>query len=234
MHSLEIRNVLREALDVGARAARAAVPALVVQHDAVPPLVQKARQLAEPVEVVVEPVQHDHAAARGARAQGHHAQARPVLGLHNLFCRLQCFLPCAAALTAALVAGCTPHRHADRFYEMDPAQLLALEQRAAAQCQTTRPDGRLPPHPFTTDGCSAWPDHTWSDCCVEHDIIYWCGGNAELRRRADGGLRDCVAQRGHPSVAEVMHFGVRLGGAPWLPFSWRWGYGWDWPYRYDD
>jgi hypothetical protein len=31
-----------------------------------------------------------------------------------------------------------------------------------------------------------------------------------------------------------MHFGTRLGGHPWVPLAWRWGYGWDWPYGYDD
>jgi hypothetical protein len=117
---------------------------------------------------------------------------------------------------------------------MDPAQLLALEQRAAAQCYSTRADGTLPPYAFTTDACSAWPDHRWADCCVEHDIAYWCGGGAELRRRADAGLGASGAPRGDSFVAELMYLGVRAGGAPWLPFSWRWGYGWDWPYRYDD
>ncbi|WP_216662021.1 hypothetical protein [Niveibacterium sp. COAC-50] len=39
--------------------------------------------------------------------------------------------------------------------------------------------------PFTTDGCSSFPDGTpwqqtlWLDCCVKHDIAYWIGGTKE-------------------------------------------------------
>jgi hypothetical protein len=29
-----------------------------------------------------------------------------------------------------------------------------------------------------------------------------------------------------------MRFGVRLGGVPWTPFHWRWGYGHPWPHGY--
>jgi hypothetical protein len=116
---------------------------------------------------------------------------------------------------------------------MDPVQIRALEERAQAGC-VARSSGALPPHAFTTDGCSAWPDGHWQLCCVEHDVAYWCGGGIETRRAADIALRTCVTQRGSPMIADLMYLGVRLGGMPWLPFPWRWGYGWDWPHHYDD
>ena len=52
----------------------------------------------------------------------------------------------------------------------------ALEERAAEACPVLREAAQLstkpPPQPFTTDGCSAWVDDGWVDCCVEHDILY--------------------------------------------------------------
>jgi hypothetical protein len=134
---------------------------------------------------------------------------------------------------AAALGGCTPLRHAAVFYEMDPAELLRLEQRALERCAGARADRRLPPYAFTTDGCSAWPDGDWLECCVEHDTAYWCGGSARARAEADATLGACLARRGHPVLGDLMHLGVRIGGHPWLPFPWRWGYGWDWPYPYD-
>ena len=110
---------------------------------------------------------------------------------------------------------------------------LMLQQRAAELCCRQQPDCQLPPHPFTSDGCTLWPDGNWNDCCIEHDIAYWCGGSAAARSRADSSLRGCVAARSSPFNGDLLHLGVRLGGHPWLPFPWRWGYGWDWPYVYD-
>jgi hypothetical protein len=52
------------------------------------------------------------------------------------------------------------------------------------------------------------------------------GGTKEERLKADHELRDCVAAVGEPKTAELMLRGVRVGGTPYLPTSWRWGYGW--------
>ncbi len=41
--------------------------------------------------------------------------------------------------------------------------------------------------PFTTDGCSRFPDGTlsepdlWLECCTVHDVAYWHGGTDEQR-----------------------------------------------------
>ena len=124
------------------------------------------------------------------------------------------------------LAGCTPSRHADIFYDRDYAQIRAMEERAVNACRVQ------PPRPFTTDGCSMFPDGSWGECCVEHDVAYWCGGSAQARQAADLRLQACVAERGYPRMSSFVYMGVRAGGHPWWPFSWRWGYGWDWPRTY--
>lgn len=92
---------------------------------------------------------------------------------------------------------------------------------------------KLPDFIFTTDGCSRAPDDHWVSCCITHDIAYWCGGSSEDREAADQFLQQCVNKQNSP-VGSLYYAGVRLGGAPWLPTPWRWGYGWnDWPRDYE-
>jgi len=86
--------------------------------------------------------------------------------------------------------------------------------------------------PFTTDGCSDFPDGTtsqktlWRDCCVMHDKAYWAGGTYAERLAADNELERCVAAAGEPVIGGIMRVGVRVGGAPYWPTPFRWGYGW--------
>ncbi|MCO7225220.1 FAD-binding oxidoreductase [Pleionea sp. CnH1-48] len=86
--------------------------------------------------------------------------------------------------------------------------------------------------PFTTDGCSAFPDGTlkenqlWLGCCIAHDRDYWAGGTKEERKQSDKRLEQCVSQLGKEKLSKIMYMGVRLGGTPFLPTSFRWGYGW--------
>lgn len=92
--------------------------------------------------------------------------------------------------------------------------------------------------PFTTDGCSAFPDGTleqqslWVECCIRHDLAYWKGGTYTQRLAADEALQACVADVGEPEIAAVMLAGVRVGGSPFYPTTYRWGYGWPWPRGY--
>ncbi len=85
---------------------------------------------------------------------------------------------------------------------------------------------------FVSDGCSAFPDGTldqqdlWLQCCIDHDKAYWKGGTYQQRIDADERLRTCVADVGKPLIAELMLAGVRVGGSPYLPAQFRWGYGW--------
>jgi hypothetical protein len=86
--------------------------------------------------------------------------------------------------------------------------------------------------PFTSDGCSEFPNGTpnqkelWLACCTAHDFTYWQGGTYEERVKADQELKFCVAKVGEPAVAVLMLAGVRVGGTPYFPTSFRWGYGW--------
>lgn len=93
--------------------------------------------------------------------------------------------------------------------------------------------------PFTSDGCSAFPDGTlfqqtlWQQCCTAHDLAYWQGGTYQQRLDADLELESCVTKIGEPAIAKLMLAGVRVGGSPYLPTSFRWGYGWKYPKPYE-
>ena len=112
--------------------------------------------------------------------------------------------------------------HSSRF-------LLLLTTLILSACLPVHPELA----PFTSDGCSLFPDGTfddrnqWCDCCQQHDLAYWQGGSADARHQADLLLRDCIRQRtGKPALAETMYLGVRAGGHPAFPTWYRWGYGW--------
>ena len=139
-----------------------------------------------------------------------------------------------SALASAAGIGCTPTRFHLQPYRDDPVAATDLVRRAESECAKVRGAGDLPPHAFTSDGCSMVPDGAWGTCCIEHDIAYWCGGKADQRREADRGLRECVTEHGSACLGEVMYLGVRIGGIPWQPFPWRWAYGWDGLHGYDD
>lgn len=93
--------------------------------------------------------------------------------------------------------------------------------------------------PFTSDGCSLFPDGTfsqpeaWQHCCYQHDQNYWPGGSSKARLLADSELARCVVQAGYPFTAKLMYAGVRAGGTPYLPTPFRWGYGWPWFHNYE-
>lgn len=92
--------------------------------------------------------------------------------------------------------------------------------------------------PFTSDGCSSFPNGTfqqnelWLLCCVAHDYTYWKGGTFQDRVAADKELEACVSAVGEPAIALLMLAGVRVGGTPYLPTRFRWGYGWPYPRGY--
>lgn len=92
--------------------------------------------------------------------------------------------------------------------------------------------------PFSSDGCSSFPDGTleqqqlWLTCCIDHDKAYWRGGSYQQRLDADLALKNCVTSVGEPAIAELMLTGVRVGGSPYWPTEFRWGYGWPYPHGY--
>ncbi len=94
--------------------------------------------------------------------------------------------------------------------------------------------------PFVSDGCSAFPDGTfeqnelWLDCCRAHDYSYWKGGTYQERIDADLVLKECVFNVGEEEIALLMLAGVRVGGSPFFPTTFRWGYGWSYPRLYGE
>jgi hypothetical protein len=113
--------------------------------------------------------------------------------------------------------------------------LLLLAAVASLACGASRSL-----RPFTSDGCSLFPDgkvgdkRLWCDCCFEHDLAYWRGGTREDREQADRTLRSCVFQKTRdPKLAAIMYDGVRLGGAPYFPNWYRWAYGWPFGRTYE-
>lgn len=90
-----------------------------------------------------------------------------------------------------------------------------------------------PPRACVVDGCSMAPDFNFARCCDEHDARYWRGGSAEERALADAEFGQCVAAKNHPVLARLYYFGVRVGGTPYLPTPWRWGFGWPYTHGYD-
>lgn len=143
--------------------------------------------------------------------------------------------PVPLALLIALVvlaaSGCAPSRHTLEPYRSDPVAGAALSARAAEQCtESGRNQGVQPDRIFITDGCSRVLDTAWNTaCCVEHDIAYWCGGDRAARLQADTEFGQCIAGETNAFVGWVMKTGVRIGGHPVFPSSYRWGYGH--PYR---
>ncbi len=133
-----------------------------------------------------------------------------------------------------LLAACTPSRTTMWPYAGDDELTGLVASRAARVCDCLRSGEGLPPRPFTTDGCSMFPDGDWAGCCVAHDIEYWCGGSAEDRRDADHRFASCIERIGHDrAFARIMGAGVRAGGAARSPLPWRWAYGWSGVRGYD-
>lgn len=131
----------------------------------------------------------------------------------------------------ASVIACVHRHHTVEPYRSDPVAAAALVTAAERLClERTPPDEALPEAVFVTDGCSAWPDgRAYVDCCVEHDLAYWCGGSPDERRAADDAFGRCVAERSSAALGGTMRLGVRLGGHPFFPVPYRWGFGH--PYR---
>jgi hypothetical protein len=143
---------------------------------------------------------------------------------------LDCILCCALLLATA---ACVPLRSSIKPPYLVNGQQYdeqGIREFAASQCKAADAQPAHPLFPFTTDGCSLWPDGSWRQCCLVHDVSYWCGGPS-ARAEVDRELRSCVTAVSNRTNAFLMYAGIRLGGSRWLPFPWRWGYGYDWPYR---
>lgn len=69
---------------------------------------------------------------------------------------------------------------------------------------------------------------SWRECCTIHDKAYYYGGSKTQKKRADIELNSCVSQIvGRKFLGKAMEIAVKIGGGPYLPTSFRWGYGED-------
>lgn len=135
-------------------------------------------------------------------------------------------------VSSTALAGCAT-THSVEPYRSDELAAWALQELAQYVCSEMEPDGGVPEKPFVTDGCSVWIDGSWVGCCVDHDIVYWCGGTREERRQADRELDQCVSESSSGFNGTWMYLGTRVGGHPIVPAGWRWGFGRDYPAGYD-
>jgi hypothetical protein len=138
-----------------------------------------------------------------------------------------------SAVLVATLSACTSTRYRLDPYDHDAVKARAMSDDAARRCAERRGPDDLPPVPFTSDGCSMWPDGSWWSCCLDHDVVYWCGGSCHDRSDADEALRKCVGRRAPHGMGTLMWLGVRPGGTPYSPFPWRWAYGWKGVKGYD-
>jgi len=78
-----------------------------------------------------------------------------------------------------------------------------------------------------SDGCTLIAEGKIHDCCVAHDKEYFRGGTRKERRSSDKRLYECVCKKGGRDrvFAPFIWLGVRIGGLPFLPTKFRWGFG---------
>ncbi len=94
-----------------------------------------------------------------------------------------------------------------------------------------RPRSVPPWSPSMSDGCTNAPDAGWwgvhRECCLEHDRVYYYGGNRVDRLDADRALFSCLLVRGMPAPIAWLYFrAVRVFGHPCrrrAGVSWAWG-----------
>ncbi len=68
----------------------------------------------------------------------------------------------------------------------------------------------------------------WRKCCEVHDYAYYYGGSMQEKVTADEALGSCVANVvGNKFFGKTMQIAVDIGGGPYLPTPYRWGYGED-------
>ena len=68
----------------------------------------------------------------------------------------------------------------------------------------------------------------WRQCCVVHDKVYYYAGSRTEKQQADTALKNCVSEIvGNKILGIVMQDAVFIGGVPYFPTTYRWGYGED-------
>ncbi len=79
--------------------------------------------------------------------------------------------------------------------------------------------------PFQTDGCTFFYEGNWKDCCLEHDLYYWIGGDQDKQDMADLKLKYCIEKAQGKTYAALIYFMVRLGHYSPIKYKYHWGWG---------
>jgi len=87
--------------------------------------------------------------------------------------------------------------------------------------------------PFVTDSCTGYREGTqknptlWEDCCKNHDLFFWAGGNKSQRKTVDKELKACIKSKAGNFHATIMYLGVSIGGLSPIKFGGKqWGNAW--------
>ena len=113
------------------------------------------------------------------------------------------------------------------FRRATSATVIALLIYSTAAFPQNLSDGILPSGK-KSDGCTLIPDGHIKPCCLIHDREYYFGGTREERRDSDKKLFNCISRKKgfhHKIFAPFIWLGVRIGGLPFLPTDFRWGFG---------
>ncbi len=78
--------------------------------------------------------------------------------------------------------------------------------------------------PFQTDGCTLFPEGSYSHCCIVHDKDYWRGRSIAGRDEADNRFYQCIKKESE-LLAQIMYWGVRVGHYSPIKLEHKWGWG---------
>ncbi|MEZ5345419.1 MAG: hypothetical protein R2681_07685 [Pyrinomonadaceae bacterium] len=114
------------------------------------------------------------------------------------------------------------------FSVRSAAQTAVLDDAKISTESVSADEKHEHPPGFKSDGCTAYPDGNYRECCEAHDLDYFKGGSFSERHDSDKRLYRCVKAKGgwkNKINAPLMYLGVRVFGTAWLPTPFRWGFG---------
>ena len=101
-------------------------------------------------------------------------------------------------------------------------------------------DGYSIPSPLKDRGVFGRLERDAGLCAANHDVEYYYGGDADMRRDADAELRLCMANYDYPGWAEIFYWVLRVASGPWNIFLFAgqkpvgWGHGKPYPGSYEE
>jgi hypothetical protein len=113
--------------------------------------------------------------------------------------------------TLLILTSCSPWK-SDTISDSQILQLersVAIQEWKQSQLLTDECSSPQPIHWLA----STFLDRNWSDCCYQHDFDYHYGYQYGItENKANYALWSCVADSGHPFVANLIYDAVKLFG----------------------